>query len=793
MNSLRRLSTRASKPGPWSGAFLPRRLWITLRETARSSSATARRRCPRLVFGALCLALGCLFSNSSEGATVPGVDSGSLYPQLGLGGMAAGKILQQFHLPSSPTDLLEFVLEYFLKQKIGNTLPLNLNAKDSYPTVENAALPGGPFHGKALSSSASSLRTALAPGDYILPVTAYCTQYSVHRAGQGTAYKLAPVEGTQADAISTLLWRGTLAGRSPQELQATNWAIQAGVTYSAMPKPYQALIDQLIPDYRDRLKGNMLEVVESTYRDITVDPRKYVQAYLREHYKANVPLMMLPKIAVPAPPLDVVLAKIGPPGLMLLDAKKQSTIFLTAYTSKERGEQVLFEGQGECLPAEPAAEGPWTVRVPGTAYMRFIVQGGNMQGNNLMQIRIVSNAPAALAQSRPRLVEASYAVISPGPTTLPATSVYGLLGVRTAGSSSTTAVDGDLNASGVITYPQGGEGSQALMPVAVSSPGLQATPLQQIANQDIHRTVIGLGEIVRISKQGADGNSSWSIDHSTLGKLFSRSATQVMFRALDMPGTVTIGDGASQIELTILAPESVVWAPVVPAENQVPTLHSHGKCDVFVDGFYYLGPATVSFSRLRLREKNVFEELTGTFARFKPMGHCTEDTKAPGFCTATGVSTIIQPKYGSREYGIDGASFYGGDSHPEVCGQNANGTYTLNIPLAYNVLDTDDLKWSKAQLAVQGGWTPDNKLIGTTVVQQLTTTEGVLSMQKGALPPVPTVQVSSPDNVLACLNPDGSKRVVPGKAATARGSCTDLCTWQGQGKAALCDGSASAK
>lgn len=187
----------------------------------RLSLTIHRKTCTRLALGTLCFVLGCFVCSSSPAASLPGANSSSLHPQLGLGDMAAGKVLQQFHLPSSPTDLFEFILEYFLKQKIGNTLPLNLNAKDGYPTVENAALPGGAFHGKALSTSGSSLRTALLPGDYILPVMAYCTQYSVHRPGQGTAYKLAPVEGTQADAISTLLWRGTLAGKSPQELQAT--------------------------------------------------------------------------------------------------------------------------------------------------------------------------------------------------------------------------------------------------------------------------------------------------------------------------------------------------------------------------------------------------------------------------------------------------------------------------------------------------------------------------------------------------------------------------------------------
>ena len=388
----------------------------------------------------------------------------------GFGGMAAGKVMQQFHLPSSPTDLFEFVLEYSLKQKIGNTLPLNLNANAAFPTVENAQLPGGAFQGKALPTSAGNLRTALAPGDYVVPVMAYCTQYSVHRAGEGTAYKLAPVQGTQGEAIATLLWRGTLAGKRPQDLQATNWTIQSGITYGSMPKPYQALIDQLIPDYRDKLKGNMLDIVQTTYRDVTTDPRRFLQMYIKEKYNTTVPLMILPKIAVPAPPIEVVLAKMGPAGQMVLDARRQSTIFLTSYTTKELGEQTLFQGQGEQLPPEPAGEGPWTVRVPGQAYMRFIVKSGNMHGDNLMQIRILPNTQTAAAESTPHLVQAAYQVApvsSPAAAaaTVPATSVYGLLGVKTAGDATSDAGVLAWTSSGVIGYSVGGEGAQALVPV----------------------------------------------------------------------------------------------------------------------------------------------------------------------------------------------------------------------------------------------------------------------------------------------------------------------------------------
>jgi hypothetical protein len=381
-------------------------------------------------------------------------------------GFAAAKLLQQFHLPGSPDQLLGFLVEYTLRQKMGNTLPLKLDANSAFPSLESSALPGGPFTPKTFTLTVVNLRSPLAPGDYVLPVMAYCTQYSIHRPGRGTAYKLAPVEGTQAATISTLLWRGTLSGTSPRDLQAVSWAIQSGLTYASLPKPYQDTVDQLIPDYKDKLKGNPMDVIQSTYTEVTGDPRKYLQTYIKDRYNKTVPLMILPKLSVPAPPLEAMLGKMGPSGLLILDAKKQSNIFLTQYTTKEKGEQILFSGQGEALPPQPAL-GAWTVRVPNTAYVRFTVKGGNMQNDNLLEIRILGQPGNTSELQGARLVQASYSTSSPA--AVPPTSVLGLLGVNTLTESTEPGSITSLNANGVIGYPQG-TGAQALMPVAFVPP-----------------------------------------------------------------------------------------------------------------------------------------------------------------------------------------------------------------------------------------------------------------------------------------------------------------------------------
>ncbi len=734
-----------------------------------------------------------------------------VHPQFGpIGGMGAAKLLKEFHLPGSPNELFQFLLEYFLKQKLGNTLPLNLDANHAYPTVENAQLPGGPFQGKPVAPTVRNFHTALAPGDYVVPVMAYCTQYSVHRAGQGTAYKLAPVEGTQAEAISTLLWRGTLAGRSPQDLQATNWAIQAGVPYGSMPKPYQALIDQLIPDYRNKLKGNMLDIVQTTYKDVTTDPRRFLQTYIEEKYNTNVPLMILPRIAVPAPPLEVLLAKMGPAGQMVLDARKQSTILLTAYTTKQLGEQTLFQGQGEQLPPEPAGEGPWTVRVPGQAYLRFIVKSGNMHGDNLMQIRILPNsatAAADAADSKPRLMLTGYQVTptSSSPATAPsavaATSVYGLLGVKSVGDPASGAGTQALTSSGVIGYSVGGGGAQALVPVAAgsSNPTLIATPQQHIPTRDTHGIQIGIGEIVSVALDGGTA-TNWTVTPASAGVLSQQGASSVVFTAFDQAVKATIqaqaGSDSPAVVLDIIRPSTLSWVPLLPqAVDTVeplpilgnPTLHPNNptdasdSCQVGALGYYFFGPERVSFSRVRFREQNVRANGTGIFSTYKP-SHCGSPSENGGWCKADGISSSVVKELGSRAINTDHAWYSPVALNPyHACSRTSSGRLIHAMQVQFGALKPT-LSLSQgdptSQLHDDDQWSSWSLL--TVITQYLSAEGGLLQVHKGATPPgapLPTVRSSDPTNFIACTSPSGDHVVYgapPDLTAILRSSTTDL-------------------
>jgi hypothetical protein len=171
---------------------------------------------------------------------------------------AVAQISLPFKLPPAANDWLKEVQPDALKQKatelairnlLDDQLPLRLDATTIYPTV--AVLPGGPFKPTPLHLSAADMDSPLPPGDYTMQTLAFCMEYSVHQPGMGTAYVLAPLQGKAADAIGTLLWRGTLdMNKDRQQLQAVSWAIQSGLTYSQMPTPYQAVIDAVIPEYK---------------------------------------------------------------------------------------------------------------------------------------------------------------------------------------------------------------------------------------------------------------------------------------------------------------------------------------------------------------------------------------------------------------------------------------------------------------------------------------------------------------------------------------------------------------
>jgi hypothetical protein len=274
--------------------------------------------------------------------------------------------------------------ETTMSRLLNDQLPLKLDANAIYPVVD--VLPGGPFMPRPLSLTKAELQQPLPPGDYTVRVLAFCTEYSVHRPGTGIAYRLGPLQGRAAGAIGELLWRGTIEkNKPPQQLQAVSWAIQSGLRYAQLPKSYQAVIDEIIPDYKTQLNGDFMQSLEDSYA-----------AYAKAAHLA---------------PLEQILAKMGKPGELALSARRQRAALLRQNTSDQIREQTLFAGQesGIYTPVK-SEEGPWTEKIPGLAYIRFKIIGGNLAANNLMEIRILPRG-GVLANDAPgpHLVKARFA------------------------------------------------------------------------------------------------------------------------------------------------------------------------------------------------------------------------------------------------------------------------------------------------------------------------------------------------------------------------------------------------
>lgn len=324
---------------------------------------------------------------------------------------------------------------------LGDQLPINLDASKTYPTVD--VLPGGPFAPQPLAFTPNTLNNPLPPGDYTVNVMAFCTEYSVHRPGAGVAYKLAPLEGKQAGAVATLLWRGVQAGVNPQHLMGVAWGIQSGLTYDRMPKIFQATIDSVIPDYKSQLNGDFIQQLEDAYQAVAKEAK--------------------------LPPLELLLLKMGDAGKLALAAELERNALLAADKTDELKEQTLFAGQenGVYTPVK-AEDGPWTVRIPGVAYMRYQIVGGNLQSNNVIQIRIVGPTPNQTVQivdptRAAHVVDASFTQADASPAQSPAVpSLMALLGAQQAADSAVVA-------AGMIGYSVG-QGAQALIPVPPPPP-----------------------------------------------------------------------------------------------------------------------------------------------------------------------------------------------------------------------------------------------------------------------------------------------------------------------------------
>jgi hypothetical protein len=141
------------------------------------------------------------------------------------------------------------------------------------------------------------------------------------------------------------------------------------------------------------------------------------------------------------------LAKMGAPGQLALDAERQRAILTAQNTDDQLREQTLFQGQESGIYTPVKAEtGPWTERVKDQVYMKLLIAGGNMNTNNVMQIRILPSPTATdimqgtLGYSQGRGAQAlgQVPVVSQNPAPAPQSTPIGVVQTSTQGTVTVT-------------------------------------------------------------------------------------------------------------------------------------------------------------------------------------------------------------------------------------------------------------------------------------------------------------------------------------------------------------------
>ena len=134
----------------------------------------------------------------------------------------------------------------------------------AYPTV--LSLPGSPFHRASYTTAniveqlahSSTGVVKLPPGDYSIPIRLLCTSVHIANTQHGLSYHMVPLEGKRAPILIPLLSRAPAAHVQFQPLQTLVWQIEAGLTYNQLPGQSRQLVDQLIPEYRNRLNDDFV-------------------------------------------------------------------------------------------------------------------------------------------------------------------------------------------------------------------------------------------------------------------------------------------------------------------------------------------------------------------------------------------------------------------------------------------------------------------------------------------------------------------------------------------------------
>ncbi|MCA1994649.1 MAG: hypothetical protein LDL41_21780 [Coleofasciculus sp. S288] len=285
-------------------------------------------------------------------------------------------------LPGPIDDVIEGGLNNAVKREmrslLADEIPISGSEHEFYKNVAN--LPGGAFTPQLLPLNSLSPDTPIPPGDYEIPAHFYCTKiYSFD--GRGNRFPLARLDGRMSDVLSALYARASYdSSVSINDVQTLSWAIQSGMSYGELPDSQRALIDRLIPEYRDRMEKSFVDKLTGIVDNVS-------------RISGN-----------RLPGVNQILNDLGPVGDVastLLRAREQ--VLRTNYGYQALAQE--FAPQKDVFLDGGTEETPWS-QVRENVYMRFIAPDGALD-DGTVQVRIVGNSSSQLDPEHPSIMVAS--------------------------------------------------------------------------------------------------------------------------------------------------------------------------------------------------------------------------------------------------------------------------------------------------------------------------------------------------------------------------------------------------
>lgn len=162
------------------------------------------------------------------------------------------------------TDITEELLAKQIRDIAKKNAPITASSDNLFPFVDS--LPGESFEPALLDLRNAQPDEIIPPGDYVIPVRAYCLQ---KRASSPDAhrYVLGQYTGKKQKVLAAFNKAIAKTDIPTTDLQNLSWAIQSGVPYQEMPPEMQTLFNRLIPEHRSSLNQDFWQQIESLWNE----------------------------------------------------------------------------------------------------------------------------------------------------------------------------------------------------------------------------------------------------------------------------------------------------------------------------------------------------------------------------------------------------------------------------------------------------------------------------------------------------------------------------------------------